>query len=307
MFLQSLRMKSLLILALTACFGMRAAEPTSVSGLQYQTITVPDVTYLKVGGLELKLDVYTPANQLGEEPWVRFTQARKPTLLYIHGGGWNSLTRTVRNLNLLPFIQRGWAVVNIDYRLVSQASLPACIADCRQALNWIYENADNYKFDTSRVVVSGESAGGHLALMTGFLAGDDVIQIEGHPIPRPLRVAAIINWYGVSDLDRLMKGWNSEDTVKLMVGDLSQKQRLFQLCSPLNHVTSTVPPVITIHGDRDAVVPLEQATLLHAALNKAQVKNRLLTVKGRKHGDFNDKELGDVYGEIWKFLKEAGI
>jgi len=298
-----LRMKSLLILLLA--IGLRAAEPAT--GLQAQTITEPDITYLKVGNVELKLDVYAPARQLGEEPWVRYSEARKPTLLYIHGGGWNSLSKAVRNLNLLPFLQRGWCVVNIDYRLLGQAPFPACIADCRQALNWIYEHADKYKFDTARIVVSGESAGGHLALMTGFLPCDEQIRIEGHPITRPLRVAAIINWYGVSDLDRLMKGWNSEGYTRLMVGDLAEKQRLFQLCSPLQHIASGLPPVISIHGDQDPVVPIKQSILLHRALDKVQVKNRLLTVKGRKHGDFDEKELAGLYADIWKFLKEVGI
>jgi acetyl esterase/lipase len=100
-------------------------------------------------------------------------------LLYIHGGGWQGLNRSVRNLNIMPYIDKGYAVVNIDYRLLDQSPFPACIADCRYALNWIYENAVKYKFDTTRIVVSGESAGGHLALMTGFLKEDKVISIPG--------------------------------------------------------------------------------------------------------------------------------
>lgn len=302
-----LRPTLLLALALGIAFPSRAGDTDLTAGLQYQTITVPDIPYLKVGSVELKLDVYTPANQLGEEPWVRFTEARKPTLLYIHGGGWNALSRSVRNLNLLPFIQKGWCVVNIDYRLLSQAPMPACIADCRQALNWIYENANTYKFDTSRIVVAGESAGGHLALMTGLLTSDEAIRIDGHPIPRPLRVAAIINWYGIADLERRMKSKDPIGSTELMFGPGADLAKLFHLCSPMSYISARVPPVLTIHGDQDQIVPYEQATLLHEALEKAKAKHRLLTVKGKKHGDFNEKDLAGIYGEIWKFLKDAGI
>jgi acetyl esterase/lipase len=299
---------ALILTCLFALFGCRTpARTDAVAGLCSKSVVVPNLTYLKVDGVELQLDVYVPAQQLGGEPWVKYSDNRKPVLLNIHGGGWATLNRSYDNLTFLPYIEKGWAVVNIDYRLLKQAPFPACIADCRHALNWIYQNADGFKFDTSRIVVCGGSAGGHLALMTGFLTNDAAFAIPNQPITNELKVAAVINWFGISDVGRLMAHWNSANFVTNLVGDISKKEEIYRTCSPLTHVTPTVPPVLTIHGDADRVVPFVQATLLHDALNQNGVKNELHVVKGKKHGNFDEREMSEVFQAIWKFLDEAGV
>jgi acetyl esterase/lipase len=298
----------LMLYSLLALCGCRSACQTdAVAGLYSKAIVEPNITYLSIDGIELQLDAYLPARQLGGPPWVKFPDGRTPVLLYIHGGGWTSLNRSVRNLNFLPYVEKGWAVVNIDYRLLNQAPLPACIADCRQALNWIYENADRYRFDTSRIVVSGESAGGHLALMTGFITNDADFAIPNHPINRKLKVAAIINWFGVSDVKKLMEFWNSPSYVTNLVGDLSKINEIYRSCSPLTYVNASVPPVLTIHGDADQVVPFLQATLLHEALDRCGATNELHVVRGKRHGDFDEREMTENFRIIWNFLDTVGV
>ena len=63
----------------------------------------------------------------------------------------------------------GWAVVNVEYRLGQVARAPAAVEDCLCALRWVIASAEEYGFDTERIVVTGNSAGGHLALTTGIL------------------------------------------------------------------------------------------------------------------------------------------
>ncbi|MFA5834861.1 MAG: alpha/beta hydrolase [Bacteroidota bacterium] len=296
-----------LSLLLISCAHQPPSAIDAVASLYSKSIVIPNITYLSVDSIQLQLDAYIPAKNLGGEPWVEFSAQRKPVLLYIHGGGWSSLNRSIRNLNFLPYIDKGWAVVNIDYRLLNQASFPACIADCRYALNWIYENANKYKFDTTKIVVSGESAGGHLALMTGFLTEDKEIAIPHKPILRELKVAAVINWFGVSDIGKLMSFWNSKSFTEKLVGDTTKKEEIFRLCSPLTYINPSAPPVLTIHGDADNSVPFVHATLLHESLQKHGVKNTLIVLQGKKHGDFSEKEMSDNFKAIWKFLKEIGI
>jgi acetyl esterase/lipase len=291
------------LLALPGC--QKPARTDALAGLSSKSVVIPNLTYLRVDGIDLQLDAYVPATELGGEPWVKFSDGRTPVLLFIHGGGWTSLSRSYRNLHFLPYIEKSWAVVNIDYRLLKQAPFPACIADCRHALNWIYENADQFRFDTSRIVVSGESAGGHLALMTGFLAGDADFPIPGQPITRKLEVAAVINWSGISDVRRLVEFWNSPSFTAQLVGDLSRKEEIFRLCSPLTHINASVPPVLTIHGGADGVVPFEHATLLHEALDRCEVKNELHVIKGKKHGGFDAGEMSESFRVIWEFLDEV--
>ncbi|MFA6468907.1 MAG: alpha/beta hydrolase [Bacteroidota bacterium] len=299
----------LLILPLIciSCAQRPLSNSDAMAGLYSKSIVIPNIIYLTVDSIELKLDAYVPARNTGGEPWVEYSPNRKPVLLYIHGGGWNGLTRSVRNLNFLPYIDKGWAVVNIDYRLLDQSPFPACIADCRMALNWIYENAEKYKFDTTRIVVSGESAGGHLALMTGFLTTDNEIAIPNKPITRDLRVAAVINWFGVSDIGEQVEHWHSESFMEKLVGDTSKKEAIYKSCSPMTYVNSSTPPVLTVHGDEDNTVPFSQAVMLHNALRANDVMNTLIVIKGKRHGDFTEEEMSNAFNSIWGFLKDLRI
>ncbi len=268
-------------------------------------IVIPDIKYLIINKTEIKLDLYVPAISLGEPPWTKFTQELKPVLIYIHGGGWNSLSRTNRNLEFLPYLEKGFAVANIDYRLVQHAKLPAPIADCRYALNWIYKNSKKYRLDTNKIVVSGESAGGHLALMTGMIDDDRKINIPGKPIKQKLRVASIVNWFGISDLKLRFK--NDKNYARLVAGPRSRQEEIFDICSPINYVGKHTPPIFSIHGDKDPIVPYEQSLILHKILDKKGIKNKLYTVKNKKHGNFSAKERTDIFNKLWHFLNEIKI
>jgi len=77
--------------------------------------------------------------------------------------------------------------------------------------------------------------------------------------------------------------------------------------SPLTYVRSGLPPVFSIHGDQDAVVPYEQSARLHQALTAAGVPNQLITIKGGGHGQFSDSQLEEVYSKLRGFLREHGL
>src|SRR5438477_8117682 len=102
-----------------------------------------------------------------------------------------------------PYLEMGWAVVNVEYRLARASLAPAAVEDCRCALRWVIKNAKDYNFDINRIVVTGHSAGGHLALTTGMLPASAGLDRECHG-PEELKVAAIINWYGITDVNDLL-------------------------------------------------------------------------------------------------------
>lgn len=277
-----------------------------VAALYSNTQVISNIEYKRMDSIRLLLDVYVPARRLGEPPWVEYTVKSKPTLLFLHGGGWTSGDKISRSLFLMPYVSRGWCVVTANYRHLEQAGLPAIIGDARSALHWIYQNAGKYKFDTARIIVSGESAGGHLALMTGLITSDVPFQEGGQPINRFIKVAGIVNWFGVADLAKASTSWD-KSYFKQVAGDSSHADSIFRLSSPVNYITGASPPVITIHGDQDRSAPYDQAPLLHDQLKRAGVKNYLFTVKGKKHGNFNANEMTAIYKDIWKFLKEIGV
>ena len=111
-----------------------------------------DLIYERASAYELKLDVYQPQG----------SKLSTPVIMYIHGGGWATGTKGEEMLWLLPYLQAGWAGVNVEYRLSSVAPAPAAIQDCRCALRWLRRNARQYNLDVNKIVVTGASAVGTL-------------------------------------------------------------------------------------------------------------------------------------------------
>lgn len=261
----------------------------------------PDIAYNKAGGVVTKLDVWYPRDN--DKP--------TPTLVYIHGGGWIFGQKEGAVYQFLPYLERGWRVVNVEYRMVSDAYAPAAVEDTRCALRWIYRNAAQYKFDTTKIVLTGHSAGGHLSLITGMLPDGSPLDNRcygdakyGDPA---LKVAAIVNWYGISDVNDIITGPNTKNYAKMWMGSQANADEIAKSVSPLTYVRKDLPPVISIHGDKDSVVPYAHSTRLHDALTKAGVKNQLVTIKDGDHGMFAQKDYESSFVEIWKFLEANGI
>ena len=266
----------------------------------------PNVTYAKANNIELKLDLYLPKNRTNPTP----------TLILFHGGGWVDGQKERNVLYLLPYLAMGWSAINVEYRMGHQSPAPAAVEDARCALRWIGNHAREYSLDASKFVLTGTSAGGHLSLITGMLPPNSVFDrqcvVDGGArwntatVPE-LKVAAIVNWFGIGDVADLLEGPNAKNYAREWFGSMSNAQELAKQLSPVNYVRAGLPPIITIHGELDDVVPYNHAVRLHAALDKAGVPNQLVTIKGRKHGGFNREEMVQSYAAIREFLRKQGL
>ena len=188
-----LRQTCVCVAATVACGSviLHAQQDRSLAGsirIANHYRVAADVTYLTVGGVADTLDVYQS----------RDARTPRPTLIFIHGGNWVGGSKTASSLMILPFLDMGWNVVNIDYRLLRTAPAPAGADDCFCALRWVYQHARDYNIDTSRLVVSGNSAGGQLALLLAMAPPTAGFGADC-PGPEALSVSGVINWYGFSD------------------------------------------------------------------------------------------------------------
>lgn len=271
---------------------------------------VSNITYLRAGGVELKLDVYQP----------RGAAAPTPTLMYIHGGGWTNGSKEASALTFLPYMEMGWAIVNVEYRMADDAHAPAAVEDCRCALRWIYRNAEQYNFDVDAIVVTGNSAGGHLSLTTGFVPASAGLDRQcpgdrrrswttGNTSMAELKVAAVINWYGITDVYALAhrQPGISGNFTEAWLGSSADRDEIAKRVSPVTYVRSGLPPILTIHGDADPIVPYDQGTRLHEALDEAGVPNELVTVPGGGHGGFSDAEMVRIYAAVLRFLARHDV
>jgi acetyl esterase/lipase len=266
---------------------------TFASHLSNTYRVVPNVTYHKANNRENKVDLYLP----------RDVDGPVPVLVYIHGGGWRGGSKESSVLRLLPWLEKGWAVVNVQYRLAEVSLAPAAVEDCLCALRWVTQNAETYNIDADRIVVTGNSAGGHLALTTGMIPASAGLDREC-PGPEELSVAAIINWYGITDVGDLLDGENMKTYAVTWMGSMPNRLEIAARVSPLSYVRSGLPPILTIHGDADPTVPYQHGVRLHEELRKVGVANELHTVPGGGHGGFNRDETVAIFDTIERFLTQ---
>jgi len=291
---------SLRLLPLTVCafaLSMTTAFAQNLSSsISAPYRIVPNITYVTANNFEAKLDVYSRAD----------TQAPQPTIIFIHGGGWTGGAKETQMFSLLPYLEMGWNAVNVEYRLARVSEAPAAVEDCLCALRWIIRNAKQYGFDTTRLVVSGGSAGGHLALTTGMMPASAGFDREC-PGTEQLKVAAIVDWYGITDVVDLLDGENMRVYAVQWLGSRPDRVDIARRVSPLTYVRPGIPPIISIQGDADPVVPYSHSLRLQEALQKAGVDHELVTIPGGKHGNFTRAENQKAYAAIKAFLAKHGL
>jgi acetyl esterase/lipase len=252
-----------------------------------------------------RLDLYLQGTFTGEPTFFERANDVRPTLLFIHGGGWVVRDRRPEPW-VYPFVEQGWHVVSMTYRL-GPGTAPLAVDDAVCALDWIAQNAGQYGFDLDRVVVAGVSAGGHLALMAGILGSR-----PGHACyPGPgFRVHSIVNWFGITDIEAVEGFLAAANPVfgnyaLAWIGDTARVAQISAAYSPVNVVDQQTPPVLTIHGTDDAVVPFDQAVVLHEKLDALGIRNELLSLEGGIHAGFTDAQFSQAFAAMLEFVETS--
>jgi acetyl esterase/lipase len=262
-----------------------------------------DVAY--GNGEDQKLDIYSQGEWIGEPTYWKSDTLLHPTLVYIHGGGWLGGTKDQITPFIIPFLEKGYNVVTVEYTRKA-GTAPQAIDDCMLALKWLSRNYKSYNIDKDKIVISGESAGGHLALITAMLNTNP----GSHPdyCGDSLHFAAVVNWYGVTDIKAIDEYCRKTDPATsfagIWAGSPARLDTIAAQYSPVNRVTPQTPPVITIQGTKDSVVPPEQATALHKKLLEAGVRNELVKIEYGKHLGFTDEGFKLAYTRVFAFLAE---
>lgn len=275
-------------LLLIACAVCPAQAPTPV--------TVPDGIALEANIAydrfpTTRLDVLYPKAPSKET---------RPGVIMFHGGGWiRSTKETMMDSFCLPYLERGFVVANVEYRVAGAAPAPAAVNDALHAAKWFFDRAASYHVDQARIVVTGASAGGHLALMVGMTPASAGL---GPAIP----IAAIVNGYGVSDVADLLDGPHRQSFAAQWLPEQSGRSDLAKRLSPLTYVRQGIPPTLTVQGENDRTVPHEQGVRLTSALKQAGVDAEMMTVPGAGHG-FSKEQWPAVHARIFDFLARRGI
>jgi acetyl esterase/lipase len=243
---------------------------------------------------------------LHPETVLDIIQARAPALknrpgvIVIHGGGWiQGDKESMLERFCLPFVEHGFVVANVEYRLAASATAPAAVNDVLEAAKWFRDHAADYKVDPNQIIVTGNSAGGHLAMMVGMAP-------ESAGLGPSIKIVAIVNFYGISDVPDQLQGAHLQTYAVTWVPEQPGRMELAKKLSPITYVRKGLPPVLSIHGDADPVVPYDQSVRLTKELKAAGDQVELITVPGGEHG-FPPEEMNKVWPQIFKWLKKHKI
>ncbi len=236
-----------------------------------------DVEYGKGGDRPLKMHILRP-KKLPADPM--------PVLVWIHGGGWRGGDKNGGLGKLAPYAERGYFCATIEYRLSKEAVFPAQIEDCKCAIRFLRAKAKDFHLDPARIGVWGSSAGGHLVALLGTSGHVKELEGKGGWQEFSSRVQAVCDFCGPSDLVIIVdKSKGAKGAVEtLLGGSPAELKEKAALASPVTHVNRQAPPFLIVHGDKDTLVPQQQAEILAEALKKAGTPVTLYIAQGQGHG-----------------------
>jgi acetyl esterase/lipase len=238
------------------------------------------IEYAQIPGFRpLELDLYRPGG----------TPCPLPVVVHVHGGGWRRGSRR----HPLPALGDGFyqglaasgiAVAAVDYRLSGEARYPAAVDDVRAAVAWVRSALPGYGVTPGPVVLWGDSAGGHLALLAALTGTGVTSTGAGDTGPGDTGVDGVIAWFPVTDLTTVGEPADPQTREALFLGaPPAQVPDLARAASPITHVHAGAPPVLLMHGDSDALVPPDQSTRFARALRDAGGTATLELVPGASH------------------------
>jgi acetyl esterase/lipase len=288
-------------------------------------------TYKQVENCEIRADVYNSENG---NP--------KPVLVYIHGGALISGNRKIPTYELDTYLDSGYAVVSIDYRLAPETKLKEIVEDIQDAFAWVHDSGRSlFGVDPKRIGVIGHSAGGYLTLLSGYSVD---------PAPK-----ALVSFYGYGDI---VGDWYSKpdpfyrefplvapEMARKAVGekvlseapDNSNRSAFYLYCRqngmwplevtghnpglepgafekycPVRNVNSKYPPTLLLHGDKDTDVPCEQSKMMAEKLAESGVAHELMIIRDRGHGfdeqyDLSgnaDSVVSDAFSSVISYLQK---
>ena len=292
------KLSLLIILILTSAISFAQPSPSQIQArLPKGTIIHGNIPYNNDTLKKHLLDIYLPADSKGKIPLI----------VFIHGGGWlgndkyGDMSYMPNTMNAM--LENGFAVASIDYRFATQAVFPAILQDCNKAVSFLFDNANKYQIDESRIALMGFSAGGHLASLMGTSQNNKVSNLYFPNTYRPFKYKAVVDFYGPTDLVLLPGNEDAKSPEALLIGATPlSRPDLAKAASPITYIDKNDPPFIIFHGEKDNVVSNKQSKLFSAWLNYFGVKNELTIVKDAPHfGTMYDVE--EIRTKVISFLK----
>lgn len=292
--------------------------------LEYEKKTF---VYKTVGQDSIKADFYG----------ISKSGITKPVIVWIHGGALIFGSRNDLLKEQMEFyLSAGYSILSIDYRLAPETKLPEIIEDIKDAIVWVQNNGALFQIDPKRIFVVGHSAGGYLALMTGFILkipprgivsfygyGDIQSKWYSHPDSFYVSLGLVPKEKAYKKIhDKVITNASFDDRFDLYLycrqnglwtnivsgHDVIKEPEYFNQFCPVKNINNKFPSVLLIHGDKDTDVPFEQSILMDQALSHNGIDHQFIRMAGCGHvfdyfeGCLGNADIYKAFNEVIKFL-----
>ena len=247
---------------------------------------------------DLKMDLIVPKN--------RTVHSACPTIVWICGGAYRVVNRSVWLPEMMRFARAGYVVASIEYRTSNEAIFPAQLIDVKSAVRFLRAHAKEYCVDPGKIFALGESAGGTMASLLGVTGNQKELD-QGDHLDQTSAVQGVVDYYGVVDLsdasaekDRKLAAANQSNDVPYFAFEeflgVGYGKAEADKASAIQYVSEETPPFMILHGTEDAVVSMAQSEKLYNTLQKAGIPCEFAVVEGAAHGDdlFYQDEMTDL-------------
>jgi acetyl esterase/lipase len=229
-------------------------------------------TYKIVDGYKLDLHLFLPE---GEAP-----AKKRPVIVYFNGGSWTQGNPEWSFYSCAEYAKKGWVAATVEYRLADRHNTTPfeAVMDARSAIRWLRQHANEYGIDTNRVVATGNSAGGHLALATAMADkwNEKTDDLSNSSVPNLLLInAGVYDFVGDGNTTWVTKDLKDKNTVKEI--------------SPLHLIRRGLPPMLLLHGTEDRSVPYSTAKAFADAVKTTSNDFEFQTLEGAPHVIWYDR------------------
>ena len=248
-------------------------ELSLISGVTFSNV----VGWFGATRKDLKMDLLVPKAVEGHKPC--------PCIVWICGGAFMAVDRSVWMPELLRFARAGYVVASVEYRLTGDAPFPAQLIDCKSAVRYLRAHSKEYCIDPNRIYAMGESAGGALASLLGTTAGHPEFE-QGDWLEYSSDVQGVVDFYGLvkvapaADPTPGLPKWILD---AFIFDDFTEEDG--KAASAVDYVTRDCPPVLILHGSDDTVVDPTQSVMFYETLQRCGVRSDFLMLEGAAHGD----------------------